>query len=244
MYLHPKGAWMQSMTRSSRFLWGILILFPPIVSLFQGYYGGYVYTFLIPFAWVVLLQKQPLSVLGFTRHRLKQAFVWGLFSGVALGGAGGALLGWVGHVKVAIPLTPSAGAAGRLVENLFMKSADGFFLARAVTPSGTACYFLYIVFAVGLGEELFWRGFIQNYVLGRRMPAFAAVALTSLGFAAAHIFLAVMLPGTAFFFMVLMTGLAGILWGVMFYRFRNIWGNALSHGLTAFILWRYFFFSV
>jgi membrane protease YdiL (CAAX protease family) len=82
---------------------------------------------------------------------------------------------------------------------------------------------LSLILVIGPGEEVFWRGFLQNRlqsVLGGRGSWLATSAL----YAAAHI-------GSGNLFLVLAAAAGGLFWGYLYLRFRSILANALSHTL-------------
>jgi len=90
---------------------------------------------------------------------------------------------------------------------------------------------LLLLFVTGPGEELFWRGFLQDTLMERcgRWPGFiAAVAL----YGGVHVFsMNVMLIGAAC--------VAGAFWGLQYQWRRNLAGLIISHSL-----WSAFIFAV
>ncbi len=90
---------------------------------------------------------------------------------------------------------------------------------------------LLMIFVVGPGEEIFWRGYVQgtfeNGCGGLRGWLLAAFFYAAVHFASANI----MLVGAA--------ATAGLFWGWLYWRYKNLWANILSHVLwdvTIFLL--------
>ncbi len=91
---------------------------------------------------------------------------------------------------------------------------------------------LLMILFIGPGEEIFWRGFVQSTLedwLGNTGGWLLASAL----YAAIHILTGnVMLVGAA--------ATAGLFWGWLYVRYRNIYVNILSHILwdvSIFLIW-------
>jgi membrane protease YdiL (CAAX protease family) len=83
--------------------------------------------------------------------------------------------------------------------------------------------FLSLLLAIGPGEEVFWRGFLQNKaqsVLG----APGGWLTTSALYAAVHI-------GSRNVLLVLAAAAGGLFWGYLYLRYRSILVNAVSHTL-------------
>jgi len=91
---------------------------------------------------------------------------------------------------------------------------------------------LLMVLFIGPGEEIFWRGFVQSELeawTGKTNGWLLASAL----YAAIHILTGnLMLVGAA--------ATAGLFWGWLYLRYRNIYANMLSHILwdvSIFLIW-------
>jgi len=91
---------------------------------------------------------------------------------------------------------------------------------------------LLMVLFIGPGEEIFWRGFVQSTLeewVGNTKGWLLASAL----YAAIHILTGnVMLVGAA--------ATAGLFWGWLYMRYRNLYANILSHILwdvSIFLIW-------
>ncbi len=90
---------------------------------------------------------------------------------------------------------------------------------------------LLMIFVVGPGEEIFWRGYVQQTFEkccgGLWGWLLAAFFYTAVHFASANF----MLVGAA--------ATAGLFWGWLYWRYKNLWANILSHVLwdvTIFLL--------
>ncbi len=224
----------------------VLLFILILLGLFAwtGYYGGYVYTFTVPLFWVLFIRKKPAEILGLSKNNIVPSVFTGGITGILLSVLGGLILKWSGHEKVHLPTIPETSPLPALTASMFTKSADGYLLLRSSSFWGCVLYFFYILLAVGLGEELFWRGFVQNYLMSRKGPPWFAVSATSVLFVLVHIFLISLMPVRTFSLFLALIGCASMLWGLMFYRFKNLWGCAISHGITAFVVWRCFFYSL
>ena len=82
---------------------------------------------------------------------------------------------------------------------------------------------LLLLFWIGPGEEIFWRGFVQNR-LTKNLGPLKGYLLTSLVYTAVHIWsFNLLLIGAAM--------ICGLFWGYMFYRCKSIWPGLISHAL-------------
>ena len=82
---------------------------------------------------------------------------------------------------------------------------------------------LLLAFWIGPGEEIFWRGFVQQR-MAKRFGHFKAFLLASAIYTAVHIpSLNLLLIGAAF--------VCGLFWGYMFYRYKSIWPGLISHAI-------------
>lgn len=141
-----------------------------------------------------------------------QAPVLGLLSAALLYGiffAGG---------KIAAYLFSSAGS---LINNVYS--------LKAGVSHGMVAILLVLV--IGLGEEIFWRGFFQKQLEDKY--GFTGVILAAGAYTLVH------LPsGNPM--LIVAAAVCGGFWGFMFYFFRSIWANMISHALwdvAIFILW-------
>ena len=87
---------------------------------------------------------------------------------------------------------------------------------------------LLLLFLIGPGEEIFWRGFVQNR-LAKRIKPLKGYLLTTLLYTVVHIWS----------FNLLLIGaslICGLFWGYLFYRYKSIWPGLISHGLWGVII--------
>jgi membrane protease YdiL (CAAX protease family) len=84
---------------------------------------------------------------------------------------------------------------------------------------------------IGPGEEVFWRGFIQRRLVESR--GVVGLALSVLAYGLVHVASGnVMLVAAAL--------VCGAFWGLLYWRFRSIWLNVVSHvlwDLAVFVVW-------
>ncbi len=225
--------------------WLILIslIIAPTYLLRTGFFGFFLFTFSIPIFWKILF-NQPWQALGINRKKLIPSILTGLITGASLGVLGGGILRSLGITGYKFD------GHGALVLNFGLFRFD-ILLARepgyrllplSDTFGGLFIYFLFFIFVVGLGEELFWRGFIQKR-LSYRMTNAMAITLTSFLFVMAHSYLFVIMPVKEGLLLLGLIGIASGIWGFLFKWFDNLWGVALSHGIAAPIIWKYYFFN-
>ena len=82
---------------------------------------------------------------------------------------------------------------------------------------------LLILFVIGPGEELFWRGFFQERT-GATTSRSYGLALTALLYAAVHL-------ASGNIMLVLAAAVCGLFWGWLYLRFRSPVLNLVSHTL-------------
>jgi membrane protease YdiL (CAAX protease family) len=82
---------------------------------------------------------------------------------------------------------------------------------------------LLIGLVIGPGEELFWRGFLQERTGAATRPALG-FALTALLYTAVHL-------ASGNVMLVLATAVCGVFWGWLYLRFRSPFLNIVSHTL-------------
>lgn len=91
---------------------------------------------------------------------------------------------------------------------------------------------LILFFVTSPGEELFWRGFVQRWAMGR-LGGPAGWAAAALIYAAVHI-----PSGNAMLVMAALV--AGLFWGLVYWRTGNIFLGIISHAFWTvgiFVLW-------
>ena len=90
---------------------------------------------------------------------------------------------------------------------------------------------LLLIFIIGPGEEIFWRGYVQRNF--RKKFGFIGVILSVVAYTAAHL-------ASGNLMLIAAAGVCGIFWSFMFFRFRSIWLNIISHvawDVAVFVLW-------
>ncbi len=80
---------------------------------------------------------------------------------------------------------------------------------------------LLMLFVIGPGEELFWRGFLQRRLQDTWGPWFGWVLATAV-YAGIHV-------ATGNPILVLAAGVCGAFWGWLYLRYRSMFLNAVSH---------------
>ncbi len=115
-------------------------------------------------------------------------------------------------------------------------------LTTSNSTIGLLIYLMFSIFVIGLGEEFFWRGFIQTKI-SDRLPVNVAIWLTAISFAFIHCYIFTILPIKAGIIFLALIFIAGLIWGYLFKYFNNVWSSAISHGVVAFVIWKYYFFS-
>jgi len=88
-----------------------------------------------------------------------------------------------------------------------------------------------MLLVIGPGEELFWRGFLQEQ-LSKRMGRVSGYLLATVLYTGVHVF-------TGNFILIMAALVAGAFWGWMYLKFRSIAANVISHviwDITIFLL--------
>lgn len=222
----------------------LLAVILPVIFLVQGIYGSFVFTFSIPIIWQVALRGMPFHSLGLRRRPMWQIIVIGGLTGCLLGVLGGEVLRWLGITGRsfsnlhAVQLTFGPWSASFSLYNELgyrLLGASGSFL-------GSCIYLAFSILVIGLGEELFWRGFIQQKI-NRYLSARWAIFVTSILFALIHFYVFTILDLRSGSALLLLIAIAGGAWGFLSNKYGSIWPSAVSHGIAAFIIWKYFFFA-
>ncbi len=89
---------------------------------------------------------------------------------------------------------------------------------------------LLLLFIIGPGEEIFWRGYLQK-TFARRFGRMG-VLTTILAYAGVHL-----ASGNIMLILAAFSG--GVFWGLLYHYYKNLWVNILSHAfwdLIAFVL--------
>ena len=89
-----------------------------------------------------------------------------------------------------------------------------------------------LLLLIGPGEELFWRGYVQQTMMQRWQPWMAWLIAAAV-YAVVHVW--------AFNFMLFMAALiCGLFWGSMYWKYRSVWPGIISHALwdvAIFVVW-------
>lgn len=140
--------------------------------------------------------------------------------------------------KIAIGLASAAVLfavfeAGNLLSGLLIERAPSDIEAvyRFRGEASLVRIVMSIAFVIGPAEEIFWRGFIQNF-LNERMRVFSAVLLSAVLYSAVHAASGNMMLLAAAF-------VCGIFWGTLYVWRKSILINVVSHtawDLAAFVV--------
>ena len=87
-----------------------------------------------------------------------------------------------------------------------------------------------LLFIIGPGEEVFWRGYLQK-TFARRFGRIG-VLITILAYAGVHL-----ASGNMMLILAAFSG--GVFWGMLYHYYKNLWVNIISHAfwdLIAFVL--------
>lgn len=137
----------------------------------------------------------------FSSNILKKIF-YGILSAILLYG-----VFWVGNYLS----RQWFGFAGEGIENVYRFKGDATFY-RILLLMGLI---------IGPGEEIFWRGVLQRW-LGNRLGGFRGFIFATLVYTGVHVF--------SFNPMLILAALiAGLFWGFMYYRYRSLLANVVSH---------------
>jgi len=131
-------------------------------------------------------------------------FPWGV--GIALGLY---LLFWAANRLIHTFLTP----LGAQIGAIYGLKSQGSDLAIALA----------LLLAIGPGEEIYWRGFLQETLMKRWGPPAGYLVSTAI-YALVHLW-----SGNPA--LVLAALAAGAAWGLVYWRFRNLWPGIISHAL-------------
>ncbi|MBU1134694.1 MAG: CPBP family intramembrane metalloprotease [Candidatus Omnitrophica bacterium] len=212
--------------------------------LVKGIYGSFIFTFSIPFIWQIVYLGKPVSSLGLRKKSLGLAIVSGVVSGVILGLLGGKALQVSGLVSHSLVNSQNIefGIGAFKIEFSLAKELGYQLLTMSNSFKGLILYFLFSIVVIGLGEEIFWRGFIQRKI-ANRVTKTAAIATTAILFALIHSYIFIVLPINRGIIFLVFIGSAGAIWGYLYERIDNIWSVAISHGISSAIFWKYYFFT-
>ena len=236
------------MKRGSSIFLRIFILivasFLPIIFLCKGVYGSFIFTFSIPLIWQIGIRGLQFESLGLRLNSIKLSIIAGAISGVILGIIGGIglkILGLTGKLFTSAHKLEFS-FAGITASFPLQKEAGYQLLSMNNVLLGTCLFFIFCIVVVALGEEIFWRGFIQKKI-ANYLPSNTSIIITAILFSLIHFYIFTIAPLKAGILFLVLIAFAGYIWGYLFKYFGNIWASVVSHGITAFIIWKYFFFA-
>jgi membrane protease YdiL (CAAX protease family) len=193
--------------------------------------------------WQVGFLGEPISSLGLKKKFIKSSIITGFISGCVLGLVGGNILKFFGITGYDYSkLQKSQYLFGLFNIPQLQKELGYQILTMSNNLLGVYLYLMFCIFIIGLGEELFWRGFVQKKI-SKRFSKIFSIWLTATLFSLVHLYIFIVLPIKAGIFFLALIAIVGAFWGYLFEYFNNIWAPAISHGLIAFIIWKYYFFT-
>lgn len=89
-----------------------------------------------------------------------------------------------------------------------------------------------LMLIIAPGEEIFWRGYVQDR-LSQKYSPIAAVFIATAIYTLVHIW-------SLNFMLIAAAGICGLFWAILFYRFKNLWIPIISHAVwdvAIFLLW-------
>ena len=228
----------------SRFCTAFMSIFIPFLLLTNGIYGSFIFCFSVPFIWQFVYLGKPVSSLGLRKKFLGVSVVWGIVSGSILGLLGGKALQLFGLTSYSLVNTQNIQfGIGAFKIKFSLAGELGYqLLIMSNSLKGLLLYFLFSVLVIGLGEEIFWRGFIQRKI-ANRVTKPAAIWVTAVLFALIHSYVFIIVPVNKGIILLVPIGIAGVIWGYLYEKTDNIWSVAISHGIAAVIIWKYYFFT-
>lgn len=228
-----------------RFFLLLLLVCLPVILLIFGIYGSFLFTFLIPLFWQLVVCNKPVKSLGLSKNRIISSILIGIISGIGIALAGGFLLRLINISNDKFVDLGSLQFSFAFLDISFpLEKELGYqLLTKSLYPAGFFIYLLFSIFIIGLGEEIFWRGFIQKKI-AKYLPVNLSIWATAVLFSSIHFYIFEILSVKKSFIFLIIIAIAGVVWGYLFNYFKNIWVSAISHGLAAFIIWKYYFFVV
>ena len=217
----------------------------PLVLLGFGLYGTYSFTFSIPIFWQVGLLGKDMNSVGLKRNSFLPSAVTGILTGLLIAFSGGFILKALGMTGYSMDKVNEINSfLSSLPVKLTFQGETGYkLLSMGDWLKGALAYLGYCLFLVGLGEEIFWRGFIQKKI-SKKLPKNPSIWITAVVYGLVHSYIFLVVPIKDGFIFLGLISLVGAFWGYLYERFDNVWGPALSHGIVAFIVWKYFVFLV
>lgn len=227
-----------------RILVTLMVIVLPATLLFKGIYGSFIFTFSIPLIWQIGIRGEQFESLGLKLNSIKPSIIVGIISGFILGITGGfglKILGLTGRLFTSTDKLQFS--LGTLTVAFPLQHEAGYrLLSMSNVLESTCLFFMFCIIAIGLGEEIFWRGFIQKKI-SKYLSINASILITAILFSMIHFYIFTIVPMKAGILFLVLIALAGCVWGYLFKRFGNIWSAVISHGTAAFIIWKFYFFS-
>jgi len=225
------------------FIWFAATILP-IILLAKGIYGSFLFTFSMPLLWQIGLRREPFSSLGLKRKSSRASIITGFITGVVIALLCGkilSILGMTGYTLSGLHKLELSFGFFKLSFPL-QKELAYRLLTTSNTLKGAFLYLFFSILVIGLGEELFWRGFIQQKI-SKHFSKSLSIWLTAILFGLTHFYIFLILPIKGGIIFLAAIAVIGAIWGYLFAYFNNIWGSAVCHGVVAFIIWKYYFFS-
>ena len=227
-----------------RIFTAVISIFTPLILLIRGIYGSFLFSFSIPFIWQVTYLGKSFSSLGLRRKSLGISIILGVISGCIMGLLAGKVLqslGITGYFHTSADNIQFT--IGTFKIQFFMAGELGYqLLTKSSNFKGLILYLLFSILAIGLGEEIFWRGFIQTKIATWAKQS-VAIWITAIIFALFHSYIFAIVPINKGIIFLMLTLVAGAGWGYLYEKIGNIWSVAISHGIVAAIIWKYYFFN-
>lgn len=231
------------MKSSPRFFIALASIFIPLILLIKGIYGSFLFSFSIPLIWQVVYLKKPVSSLGLRTRSLGVSIISGVISGCIIGLLAGKALQFLGltgysHINAD---NMQFGIGVFKVKFSIARELGYQILTASRSFKGLILYFLFSILVIGLGEEIFWRGFIQRKI-AKWTTRSSAIWMTAIIFALFHSYIFMLIPVNKGIIFLVFIGIGGAIWGYLYEKIGNIWSVAISHGIVAAIIWKYYFF--
>ena len=230
--------------RLYRFCVASAAIVAPLMLLIRGFFGSFIFSFSVPLIWQVAYLGKSVASLGLTRKSLGVSILTGIASGCCLGLLAGAALQVFGLTgfSPADMHNMQLVIAGFKFKLPLVRELGRQLLANSNSVKGLLLYLAFAIGVIGLGEEIFWRGFIQRKI-ANRVKKQAAIYLKAVLFALVHSYIFIIVPAQKGIIFLALIAVAGVIWGYVYERLDNIWSVALSHGIVAFMVWKYYFFA-
>lgn len=81
---------------------------------------------------------------------------------------------------------------------------------------------LLLIFIIGPGEEIFWRGYVQRNL--QRKWGLVGIVLSIFIYTSVHFL-------SSNFMLIIAAAVCGVFWAILYWRYQSIWINIISHTL-------------